>query len=111
MEFLSNKPIYIQLKEYYENLIKSNVLKEGEEMPSVRDIALAYKINPNTVQRYFSMLVEEGYLTSIPKKGFFVAKIESNKNEILKSSLEHLYSQGVTKEEIIDFLTKEENKW
>ena len=57
MELNSSKPIYIQIKEYYEKLIDSGLLKEGQEMPSVREIAIAHGINPNTVQRALTLMV------------------------------------------------------
>ena len=108
MEFNSNKPIYIQIKEYYMNLIDCGVLKEGDEMPSVREIAIMYGINPNTVQRALSLLVEEGYLLNIPKKGFFVKKVDTNnKEKIIKAAIDNLLSNGVSKEEIINYLNKE----
>ena len=64
MEFNSNKPIFITIKEHYEHLIDQGALKEGIEMPSVREVALVNGVNPNTVQRAFSMMVEDGYLVS-----------------------------------------------
>ena len=68
------KPIFIQIKEMYERLIDMGAYKEGDAMPSVREVGLAYSANPNTVQRAFSLMVEDGYLVSIPKKGFYVHK-------------------------------------
>ena len=79
MRFNSSKPIFIQLAEYYEQLIDLGMLKENEEMPSVREVALMNDINPNTVQRAFTLMVEHHYLVNIPKKGFFVLKHEKNK--------------------------------
>ena len=102
MEFTSAKPIYIQIKEYYENLIDSGALKEGEEMPSVREIAILYHINPNTVQRALSLMVEDGYLQNIPKKGFYVCRIEKNNKKIIQKKLEELYALGISKEEILE---------
>ena len=110
MEFLSNKPIYIQLKDYYASLIKSGVLKKGDEMPSVRDLALEYRINPNTVQRSFAILVEEGYLTSIPKKGYFVAEVNVDKSVIIESAINDLLSKGIEEKEIIDYIKGRKNK-
>ena len=104
MELSSAKPIYLQIKEYYEGLIDSGVLKEGEEMPSVREIAILYHINPNTVQRAMTLMVESGYLQNIPKKGFYVNKVEKNNKKIIRNKLDELYSLGITKEEILEEL-------
>ena len=101
------KPLFIQIKDYYEHLIDIGALKEGDEMPSVRIVALQNNANPNTVQRAFSLLVEDGYLISIPKKGFYVQKGKENRNKYLKENIKELLEKGYTKEEIIKEL--EEN--
>ena len=111
MELLSNKPIYLQIVDYYENLIDDGSIKENEEMPSVRDVALFFKINPNTVQRAFSIMVEHGYLRNIPKKGFYVNKQKKDNNALISRSIEYLYSNGVSKEEILAYLNKEEDAY
>ena len=110
MEFTSNKPIYIQIVEYYENLIDTGVLKEGDELPSVREIALIYGINPNTVQRAFSILVENNYVRSVPKKGFYVNKINKDNKKIIKNAIENLYSLGISKDEIVEYLKGDDHK-
>ena len=94
------KPIFIQIKEFYERLIDIGALKEGDAMPSVREVALQYKVNPNTIQRSFSLMVEDGYLTTIPKKGFYVLKRENKRSEVLKEKIKELIVQGYSKEEI-----------
>ena len=94
------KPIFIQIKEFYERLIDIGALKEGDAMPSVREVALQYKVNPNTIQRSFSLMVEDGYLTKIHKKGFYVLKRENKRSEVLKEKLKELIVQGYSKEEI-----------
>ena len=78
---IDKKPLFIQIKEYYEHLIDIGAFNEGDEMPSVRVVALEHNANPNTVQRAFSLMVESGYLISIPKKGFYVhIKSKDNRN-------------------------------
>lgn len=106
MEFNSSKPIFISIKEHYERLINGGSLKEGTEMPSVREVALANGVNPNTVQRAFSLLVEEGFLVSIPKKGFFVAKGERNREEVLEEKIKNLLDDGYSIDEIKSALEK-----
>ena len=108
MEFLSTKPVYIQIKDYYENLIDDGSIKQGEEMPSVREVGLMFRINPNTVQRAFSLMVEEGYLINIPKKGFYVQKIKKDHKKLISNQIEYLYSNGVSKNEILEYLKEED---
>ena len=110
MELLSSKPVFLQIRDYYENLIDSNSLKEGDEMPSVREVALFFKINPNTVQRAFTLMVEDGYLNNVPKKGFYVAGKKANHQELIEKTINQLIDNGISKEEIKKYLLKEEQK-
>ncbi len=103
------KPIFIQVKEFYEHLIDIGALKEGDEMPSVRAVALENNANPNTIQRAFSLMVEDGYLESIPKKGFYVLKKKTNKNAYIKSIVRKLLDEGYTKEQIIKVVEELDN--
>ncbi len=70
-------------------------------MPSVREIAILYHINPNTVQRALSLMVDDGYLRNIRKKGFYVNKIEKNNKGIIRKALDELYALGISKDEIL----------
>lgn len=101
MNFNSNKPIFITIKDHYASLIKKGALTEGSEMPSVREVAISNGVNPNTVQRAFSMLVEEGYLISVPKKGFFVAAVKTveSSNPLLEE-INTILSKGYSIEDI-----------
>ena len=105
------KPIFIQVKEFYEHLIDIGALKEGDEMPSVRAVALENNANPNTIQRAFSLMVEDGYLESIPKKGFYVLKKKVDKNAYIKSIVRKLLDEGYTKEQIIKVVEELDNDW
>ena len=55
----------------------------------------------NTVQRAFSLLVEEGYIINIPKKGFYVLGKEKDKRKLIANSIAYLYANGIDKKEII----------
>ena len=109
MRFNSSKPIFIQLAEYYEQLIDLGMLKENEEMPSVREVALMNDINPNTVQRAFTLMVEHSYLANVPKKGFFVLKHEKNNRTLIENSLKSLKEAGITKSEILEVMKDYDN--
>ena len=102
MELNSREPIFIQIKNYYKRLINLGIFNDGEEMPSVREVAISNRVNPNTVQRAFSLLVEEGYLNAIPKKGYFVIyKGQKRKVKQLEITIKKLYLDGYTKEELL----------
>ena len=67
------RPIYEQVKDGFRKLILSGVLLPDERMPSVRELATGLAINPNTIQRAYRELEQEGYICSVPGKGSFVA--------------------------------------
>ena len=111
MEFVSSKPIFNQIADYFKRLIELGVYKSNDPLPSVRDVALSEKVNPNTVQKSYQLLVDQGLVISIPKKGYFVSKSGLlDRNSLLKSKLEAILNDGFSKEEIINFLKKEESK-
>ena len=80
MKLLPGIPAYLQIKDYYKNLIDTGALKEGEYLPSVRDTSLLIGVNPNTVQRAFSMLIDLGYLTPISGKGNRINKVDKKES-------------------------------
>lgn len=81
------RPIYAQIEDKFTDLIVIGVLKEGDALPSVRQLATELSINPNTVQRAYLDLETKGVINSIRGKGNYVidtAKIkEARKGEIL----------------------------
>lgn len=68
------RPIYEQVRDGLRTLIVSGALAGGEKLPSVRELAGQLAINPNTIQRAYRELEQEGYLCSVPGKGSFAAE-------------------------------------
>ena len=66
------RPIYEQIKEKMKFLIIGGALTEGEKIPSVRELAVSMAINPNTIQKAYKELENEGYIYSLAAKGYFV---------------------------------------
>lgn len=101
------RPVYLQLADNFKRLIDLGVYKEGESLPSVRELALSYRINPNTAARSYSELINDGYVLSIPKKGYYVLKKSSKHSiETIYEALEPLFERGYTKEEIKEAIEK-----
>ncbi len=69
----SPEPIYRQIGAQLRRLIASGRLPAGEELPSVRDVAVYHAINPMTVSRAYSQLEAEGLLTRLRGRGMVVA--------------------------------------
>lgn len=63
---------YLQLYNYYKNLIISGVLSSGDKMPSIRKCAQSFEISRTTVETAYDMLAAEGYIISKAQSGFYV---------------------------------------
>jgi GntR family transcriptional regulator len=67
MKFNDNTPIYLQIVEKIKADIVAGKLKGGDKLPSVREIAESFNVNPNTVQRVYLELEREGI--AYPQRG------------------------------------------
>lgn len=108
LDVQSRRPIYEQLMEKFKELIISDVLKEHDQLPSVRILAQELIINPNTIQKAYRQLEAEGFIYTIPGKGNFVLppgelknslKEEKIRSELTRVLAEALYI-GIEKKEI-----------
>lgn len=73
MEFRDNKAIYLQIAEYVCEHILLSKWKVDEKIPSVREMAVALEVNPNTVMRTYELLQNKNIITNKRGIGFFVA--------------------------------------
>jgi DNA-binding transcriptional regulator YhcF (GntR family) len=71
-EWNDNLPIYRQLRDRVVAMILDGVLKEGDPLPSVRNVAADYRVNPLTVLKAYQGLVDEGFVESKRGLGMFV---------------------------------------
>lgn len=69
----SHRAMYEQVMDNLKELIMSDVLRENEKIPSVRDLSEQLMINPNTVQKAYKELEREGYIYTVSGKGCFVS--------------------------------------
>lgn len=74
LDMSDRRPLYEQIKDRFKELIISGILKENDKIPSVRELAASLAINPNTIQKAYKDLENEGYIYSQPARGSFVAK-------------------------------------
>lgn len=70
----SNEPIYIQLKDRIVRMMLDGTLKDGDALPSVRQIAADYQINPLTVLKSYQLLVAQDLVEKHRGLGMFVQK-------------------------------------
>ncbi len=74
LNYRDARPIYEQVRDGLRHLVVTGAIAEGEKLPSVRALATSLAINPNTIQRAYAALEEEGYLTAEPGKGAFARR-------------------------------------
>lgn len=74
LNYRDARPIYLQVKDGLRHLVITGAIREGEQFPSVRALAASLAINPNTIQRAYEALEQEGYLRAEAGRGVFAAK-------------------------------------
>lgn len=108
-----NLPIYEQIMNQIRDAVIAGELKEGEGMPSIRNLARDLQVSVITTKRAYEELEKEGVLLSVPGKGFYVCK---QNNDFLKEkqmrNLEERYMDlirdskhaGMSVEDIIELI-------
>lgn len=110
--FDNERPIYIQLLEKLRIEIVSGKLKPGERLPSVRELALTTRVNPNTMQKALVELENEGLVYTERTNGKFVTDnqelIMKIKKELAEEKVNNYINDmkniGITYEEAIIYL-------
>jgi GntR family transcriptional regulator len=111
-EFNDSQPIYRQIRDRVVAMILDGVLKEGEPLPSVRNVAAEYRVNPLTVLKSYQELVDEGLVEARRGLGMFVVDgahdllLEGERQKFLeeewpkiKATIQRL---GLTAEELLN---------
>lgn len=114
LDFRDSRPVYEQIKDKIKNLIVSGALKSGDRIMSVREMAAALTINPNTIVKAYKELEADGYIYSVKGKGYYVADSKSVLGagiadgilESLEKQLTELCYLGIKKEEIDGLVEK-----
>ena len=89
LDYADKRPLYEQTKEKLRELIISGVLKPHDKLPSVRELASNLSINPNTIQKAYRELEQEGYIYSVTAKGNYVSPRE-NTDKVNSARLDEL---------------------
>ncbi|KAA8500445.1 GntR family transcriptional regulator [Mediterraneibacter catenae] len=97
IDYQSKLPLYEQIAERFQAMILRDALPPGSQMPSVRSLAMDLSINPNTIQKAFSLLEQRGYIYPVRGRGNYVADTarlaEQEKASLLKE-VNNLLIQG-----------------
>lgn len=97
IDLQNRKPIYEQIVERFQTLIVNGILEPDSQMPSVRSLAMELSINPNTIQKAYSMLEQQGYIYPVKGRGNFVsgnAGLKAKKQETVFQELRELVKKG-----------------
>ncbi|PIK32273.1 GntR family transcriptional regulator [Bacillus siamensis] len=109
-EFQSSKPIYLQIADrVYYRLIR-NELSPGDKLPSVREMAVQMKVNPNTIQRTYSEMERLGIVETRRGQGTFIAERPDLKEElkdrltkdVFKRFIQEMAELGLSPEEMLN---------
>ena len=114
LDFGDHRPLYEQICDKIKDLIISGVLSENDKIPSVRELAASLAINPNTIQKAYKELENEGYIYSLKAKGNFVSPRQQNadagKTEELTLSFDQLVREmkylGTGKETLLELINE-----
>jgi len=111
-EWNDSQPIYRQLRDRVVAMILEGVLKEGDPLPSVRNVAAEYRVNPLTVLKGYQELVDEELVESRRGLGMFVNTgaremlLERERRNFLKERWPEIYATierlGLKPEDLLD---------
>ncbi len=117
LNYRDARPIYEQVTDGLRHLVVTGAIQPGEKLPSVRALASLLAINPNTIQRAYEVLEQEGYLCSVAGKGSFAAERkdvdEKRRNMLLgrfDAAATELLFLGMTAEELCQRLQQAEKE-
>ena len=109
LDHKSGASLHEQIESEIRERIIGGVLSENEQLPSVRELSISLTVNPNTVQRAYKQLEQDGFIYSIKGKGNFVARISGDDKlkrkgeatKLLHDAVRELAFLGVPYSEII----------
>jgi GntR family transcriptional regulator len=108
LDYRDKRPIYEQVADKLSHLIVCGVLSSNSKMPSVRALALELSVNPNTVQRAYAQLEQDGYLYTVMGRGNYVTDSKEWKGSKQRSILEGL--EGMLREAFLAGIAVEKIK-
>lgn len=113
LDYRDKRPIYEQVVEKLEHLIICGGLEANSKLPSVRALAMELSVNPNTIQRAYTQLEQDGYIYTIIGRGNYVtdrSEWQSGHFEALKQDFTKLltqaYDAGMPRRELLSLITQ-----
>lgn len=114
-KFDENLPIYIQIMDYIKKKVIIGEIKEGDKLPSVRELSGELKVNPNTISRAYQELEREGFTYTQRGMGTFITEDKDILFNLKKTMAKDIVSKFIyqikelhfSKEEILILLEGE----
>ena len=97
IDYQNRKPIYEQIVERFQMLIVKGILEADSQMPSVRTLASELSINPNTIQKAYTILEQQVYIYPVKGRGNFVSgnqTLKEKKEEVFFQKLRDVIQEG-----------------
>jgi GntR family transcriptional regulator len=108
-----SRPIYEQIVENFKMQIFKGVLQPGDQMPSVRSLAVELSTNPNTIQKAYTELERQGFIYTVKGRGNFVKGddllMENKKAELVREIVElfrEAHEIGLSLDELVQEIQK-----
>jgi len=116
INFEDERPIFVQIADGIEDAILTGAFEESDQIPSITELSVSYKINPATALKGISILVDEGIIFKKRGVGMFVApgavfKLRDKRKELffdhyIKKLIEEAKKLGITNEEILEMVER-----
>ncbi|MHB8148514.1 MAG: GntR family transcriptional regulator [Vulcanimicrobiaceae bacterium] len=117
----SGVPIYLQLIEQVKRSVALGILQAGEQLPTVKQLALDLTVNPNTVAKAYRDLERDGVIETAPGRGSFVradgaaASSRTAASDVARDAIENAVreakSVGLRRADVRDLLERALNHW
>lgn len=116
----SGVPIYMQIINQVKRATASGLLKAGDQMPSVRELAMELTVNPNTIAKAYQELEREGIIKTVRGIGTFVAEkevklVREERVKVLTSAIDKVLIEahhlGFSEEEVRALLEERIDEW
>lgn len=118
IRFDKREAVYIQVIRYFKEQIAIGGIKSGQEIPSRRELAQQLKINPNTVQRAYKEMEEEGLIYTDGNKPSIITKeterIKEIRESLIAEAIDHfvdrITSLKIPKEQVVELVQSKLNE-
>lgn len=102
VEKKNENPLYLEIYEYYKNLILLGRMKPGEKLPSIRRCALERQVSKTTIESSYMQLAAEGYIHAVAGSGYYVSEV---KFEEIKKIMPSYQAETKREKPLYDFVS------